>query len=94
MADEAGLSSPGGRAYDKRMLSMVPQRARIHMALTALQFGYAGQHIIVRTVLNMGVSKLLFPVYRNITALLLLGPFAYFLERYARSYSCKKIRTS
>ncbi|KAK9948506.1 hypothetical protein M0R45_004078 [Rubus argutus] len=63
------------------MLSMVPERARIHMALTALQFGYAGQHIIVRTVLNMGVSKLVFPVYRNITALLLLGPFAYFLER-------------
>ncbi|ERN05717.1 hypothetical protein AMTR_s00006p00239950 [Amborella trichopoda] len=32
----------------------------------------------------MGVSKIVFPVYRNIIAVLLLGPFAYFLERKER----------
>ena len=78
MADEAGgLSSPT-RAYEK----MVPERVRLHMAMTALQFCYAGQHIILSAAVDMGVSKLVFPVYRNLTALLLLVPFAYFLERY------------
>lgn len=81
MADEAAGSSPS-RVHGKRLWCMVPERARIHMALTALQFSYAGQHVILRTVLNMGVSKLVFPVYRNIIALLLLGPIAYFLEKY------------
>ncbi|KAM6544353.1 hypothetical protein CsatB_008800 [Cannabis sativa] len=32
----------------------------------------------------MGISKLVFPVYRNIIALLLLLPFAYFLEKKER----------
>jgi drug/metabolite transporter (DMT)-like permease len=32
----------------------------------------------------MGVSKLVFPVYRNIIALLLLLPFAYFIEKKER----------
>lgn len=78
MADEAGgLSSPT-RAYEK----MVPERVRLHMAMTALQFCYAGQHIILSAAVDMGVSKLVFPVYRNLTALLLLVPLAYFLERY------------
>jgi hypothetical protein len=50
------------------------------VVMTAWQFGYAGNHIILRTALNMGVSKLVFPLYRNIVALLLLAPSAYFLE--------------
>ncbi|XP_050375724.1 protein WALLS ARE THIN 1-like [Argentina anserina] len=79
MDDEVNTSP--SRAPGNRLLCMVPERARIHMALIVLQFGYAGQHVILRTVLNMGVSKLVFPVYRNIVALLLLGPSAYFLEK-------------
>uniref|UniRef100_M8BZ22 Auxin-induced protein 5NG4 n=1 Tax=Aegilops tauschii TaxID=37682 RepID=M8BZ22_AEGTA len=31
--------------------------------------------------LNMGIGKLVFPVYRNIITLILLVPFAYFLEK-------------
>ncbi|XP_062010808.1 protein WALLS ARE THIN 1-like [Rosa rugosa] len=73
MADEAG-------SHGKRVC-MVPERARIHMALTFLQSSNAVQHIVIRSVLNMGVNQLIFPVYRSITALLLLFPFAYFLER-------------
>ncbi|GER44223.1 nodulin MtN21 /EamA-like transporter family protein [Striga asiatica] len=30
---------------------------------------------------NIGVSKVVYPVYRNIIALLLLGPFTYFIEK-------------
>nr|CAD1821001.1 unnamed protein product [Ananas comosus var. bracteatus] len=59
----------------------VPERVQLHVAMLALQFGYAGFHIVSRLALNMGISKVVFPVYRNIIALILLVPFAYFLEK-------------
>ncbi|KAF2290812.1 hypothetical protein GH714_015577 [Hevea brasiliensis] len=59
----------------------VPERTKLQIAMTIFQFGYAGNHVILRAALNMGISKLVFPVYRNITALLLLAPVAYFLEK-------------
>ncbi|XP_018622464.1 WAT1-related protein At3g18200 isoform X3 [Nicotiana tomentosiformis] len=49
-----------------------------------LKLCYAGFHIVSRLALNIGVSKIVYPVYRNIIALLLLGPFAYFLEKKER----------
>ncbi|MQL71330.1 hypothetical protein Taro_003606 [Colocasia esculenta] len=64
----------------KRMCN-VPERVQLHLAMLALQFGYAGFHVVSRAALNMGISKLVFPVYRNIIALMLLVPFAYFLEK-------------
>uniref|UniRef100_A0A0D6QXR9 WAT1-related protein n=1 Tax=Araucaria cunninghamii TaxID=56994 RepID=A0A0D6QXR9_ARACU len=63
---------------------VLPERAQLHIAMLALQFGYAGFHIVSRAALNMGISKIVFPVYRNIIALLLLGPAAYFLEKKER----------
>uniref|UniRef100_A0A2N9GQP6 WAT1-related protein n=1 Tax=Fagus sylvatica TaxID=28930 RepID=A0A2N9GQP6_FAGSY len=62
-------------------MSMVPERARLHLAMTVLLLGAAGNHIILRAALNMGVSKLVFPLYRNIIALFVLAPFAYFSEK-------------
>nr|WET60592.1 WAT2-2 [Panax ginseng] len=59
----------------------IPEKVQLHMAMLALQFGYAGFHVVSRAALNMGISKIVFPVYRNILALLLLLPFAYFLEK-------------
>lgn len=64
------------------MCCSVPERMQLHMAMLALQFGYAGFHVVSRAALNMGISKLVFLVYRNIIAFLLLFPFAYFLEKY------------
>lgn len=63
---------------------VVPERVKLHVAMLALQFGYAGFHIVSRAALNMGISKIVFPIYRNIIALLLLGPAAYFLEKKER----------
>ncbi|XP_020217872.1 protein WALLS ARE THIN 1 isoform X1 [Cajanus cajan] len=60
---------------------MMPQRVNLHIALTFLQLCYAGNHIFVRIALDTGVSKLIFPVYRNITALILLAPLSYFSEK-------------
>ncbi|XP_073009308.1 protein WALLS ARE THIN 1-like [Typha latifolia] len=67
-------------ANAKRVCGM-PERVQLHVAMLALQFGYAGFHVVSRAALNMGISKLVFPVYRNIIALILLVPFAYFLEK-------------
>jgi len=72
-----------GSASSKRMWCSIPEKFQLHVAMLALQFGYAGFHVVSRAALNMGVSKLVFPVYRNIIALLLLLPFAYFLEKLA-----------
>lgn len=62
-------------------MAKVPERAMLHLVMTAWQFGYAGNHIILRAALNMGISMLVFPLYRNIIALFALAPFAYFLEK-------------
>lgn len=61
--------------------AMVPERAKLHIAMVVFQLGYAVNHVIMRVALNMGVSKLVFPFYRNILALLALAPFAYYLEK-------------
>ncbi|KAH7524150.1 protein WALLS ARE THIN 1 [Ziziphus jujuba] len=77
------MADPGS-ASGRRMWCSIPERLQLHGAMLALQFGYAGFHVVSRAALNMGISKLVFPVYRNIIALLLLLPFAYFLEKKER----------
>ncbi|KAJ4713468.1 WAT1-related protein [Melia azedarach] len=64
-----------------RESAIVSEKVKLLLALLALQFCFAGFHIVSRVALNIGVSKVVYPVYRNIIALLLLGPFAYFLEK-------------
>ncbi|KAH7566333.1 hypothetical protein JRO89_XS08G0139500 [Xanthoceras sorbifolium] len=64
---EAGSAAPATK---------VPERAKLHIAMMIFQFGYAGNHVVMRAALNMGVSKLVFPLYRNIVALIALAPFA------------------
>ncbi|KAJ1401326.1 EamA domain [Sesbania bispinosa] len=81
MADHSGSASSSSRIMQ---WCSIPERLQLHAAMLALQFGYAGFHVVSRAALNMGVSKLVFPVYRNIIAFLLLLPFAYFLEKKER----------
>lgn len=78
------MADAGGSVPTRRMWCSVPEKLQLHLAMLALQFGYAGFHVVSRAALNMGVSKLVFPVYRNIIALLLLLPFAYFIEKKER----------
>ncbi|XP_017219663.1 protein WALLS ARE THIN 1 [Daucus carota subsp. sativus] len=63
------------------MFSSVPERVQLHIAMIIFQIGYAGNHIILRIALNVGISKLVFLIYRITIGLLLLSPFAYFLEK-------------
>ncbi|KQK02427.1 WAT1-related protein At3g18200 [Brachypodium distachyon] len=57
------------------------EKVKLFMGVLALQLMLAGFHIVSRAALNMGVSKLVFIVYRNLISLALLAPFAYFLEK-------------
>ncbi|XP_060206577.1 WAT1-related protein At3g18200 [Lycium barbarum] len=68
----------------KSGIRSIPGKVKLLIALLVLQLCYAGFHIVSRLALNIGVSKIVYPVYRNIIALLLLGPFAYFLEKKER----------
>ncbi|MQL93765.1 hypothetical protein Taro_026407 [Colocasia esculenta] len=61
--------------------SLLSEKAKLLLGVLVLQLCYAGFHIVSRTALNMGISKIVFAVYRNIIALILLVPFAYFLEK-------------
>ncbi|ESQ30654.1 hypothetical protein EUTSA_v10011671mg [Eutrema salsugineum] len=63
---------------------VVSEKMKLLVALITLQFYFADFHIVSRVALNIGVSKVVYPVYRNILALLLIGPFAYFLEKKER----------
>ncbi|XP_027359450.1 WAT1-related protein At3g18200 [Abrus precatorius] len=66
------------------MGSVVTEKVKLIGALLALQFCFAGFHIVSRLALNIGVSEVVFAVYRNLIALLLLSPFAYLLEKNQR----------
>lgn len=56
-------------------------KLKLLIGVLLLQCCYGGFHIVSRTALNMGVSKLVFLLYRNVLAFILLAPFAYFLEK-------------
>ncbi|XP_062208312.1 protein WALLS ARE THIN 1-like [Phragmites australis] len=66
---------------DQAAAAVMPEKLKLFMGVLALQFLLAGFHIVTRAALNMGISKIVFIVYRNIISLALLTPFAYFLEK-------------
>ncbi|CAD6239329.1 unnamed protein product [Miscanthus lutarioriparius] len=70
-----------GRDQQAAAAVMAPEKLKLFMGVLALQFLLAGFHIVSRAALNMGISKIVFIVYRNVISLALLAPFAYFLEK-------------
>ncbi|CAI8597418.1 unnamed protein product [Vicia faba] len=59
-------------------------KARPYVLTVAVQFGFAGTSIISMASFNMGMSRFVFIVYRNIIAAIALAPFACFFERKLR----------
>ncbi|GJM84895.1 hypothetical protein PR202_ga00608 [Eleusine coracana subsp. coracana] len=57
------------------------EKVKLLIGVLVLQCCLAGFHVVTRAALNMGISKIVFTVYRNSIALALLTPFAYFLEK-------------
>jgi hypothetical protein len=56
--------------------------AKPYLLMIGLQFGMAGNYIFGKDILNHGMSRFVFIVYRNAMAVIALVPFAFFLERY------------
>lgn len=55
--------------------------AKPYLLMIGLQFGMAGNYIFGKDVLNHGMSRFVFIVYRNAMATIALAPFAFFIER-------------
>ncbi|XP_071691246.1 WAT1-related protein At3g18200-like [Rutidosis leptorrhynchoides] len=62
----------------------VSGKMKLIIAVLVLQLCFAGFHIVSRVALNIGVSKVVYPIYRNLLALILLAPMAYFYEKKER----------
>ncbi|KAK8940367.1 WAT1-related protein [Platanthera guangdongensis] len=65
--------------------SHISAKLKLISAVLLLHLCYASSHIVSRAALNLGVSKMVLLVYRNIIATVLVAPFAYFLEKNERS---------
>uniref|UniRef100_A0A0D9XBU4 WAT1-related protein n=1 Tax=Leersia perrieri TaxID=77586 RepID=A0A0D9XBU4_9ORYZ len=65
-------------------MESTPEKVKLLLGVLALQCCLAGFHVVSRAAINMGISKIVFTVYRNCIALALLIPFAYFLEKKSR----------
>ena len=52
-----------------------------HGAMVLVQLANGGSIILMGIAMDKGLNQIVFVVYRHIIAMLLLGPFAYVLER-------------
>ncbi|KAI9174247.1 hypothetical protein LWI28_014562 [Acer negundo] len=57
----------------------------VAIAMVLVQFAYGGSNILIKVSFNEGLNQIVLVVYRHVIAILLLGPFAFVLERKQRS---------
>ncbi|KAI5407814.1 WAT1-related protein At4g08290 [Lathyrus oleraceus] len=69
---------------DKIGFASFCSKAKPYALTVAVQIGFAGSSIFSMSSFNMGMSRFVFIVYRNIIAAITLAPFGWFFERKVR----------
>jgi hypothetical protein len=58
---------------------------KVVLTMALVQLLYSVYNLLVRASLVTGINPVVFAVYRDLLALLMLWPLAFFLERWLRS---------
>lgn len=78
------LQKEGSRMLPSALVQPKTHSIRtVHAALVLVQLGYAGLQMLSRVALDAGLNQFLLSMYRNIIAFAILGPIAYYYERYS-----------